>query len=112
MHAGILAAGDLSTAMPGAAWIGQVRDQLPPDLYSLLSELAVEPFRRRSEVNAEYAGQILAALLTRVAEARLRELHGELRRAEADGDTELRDKLADSIAQWERYRRQLRERAG
>ena len=95
----------------GAAWIGQVRDQLPPDLYSLLSELAVEPFRSRSEVNAEYAGQILAALLTRVAEARLRELTrvapGRSRRRHRAAD-----KLADSIAQWERYRRQLHERAG
>jgi DNA primase len=111
LHAGVVAAGSLVTASAGAAWIGQVREQLPPDLYSLVSELAVEPFRNRAEVNALYAGQILAGLLLRSAEARVRELFAELRRAQAEGDIELQAKVGESLAQWDRYRRQLHERA-
>ncbi len=111
VHAAILAAGWTGTSTPGAAWTEQVREQLPADSQTILSELAVEPFHNLGEVTADYAGLILAGLLERSAAARIRELHIELRQAESDGDVDRRDKLQNSIAQWERYRRQLRDRA-
>ena len=113
LHEAILAAGGPSQAPAGPSWMGLVRDQLPSGgIASLLTELATERFRNRGvAADAEYAGAILAAMQERAVAVRIRELEGELQRAQAAGDAEWRDQLLADLFALQQYRRLLAERA-
>ena len=89
-----------------------LREGTPASLRSLVTELAVEPLRHRSEEpEPRYAGAILARMAERVAAAQERELVSALRRAEAAGDRERAAALNADLSSVMAYRRALSDRA-
>lgn len=113
LHAAILAAGGPANAPDGPAWMGLVRDQLPAGgLASLVTELATERFRHRGiDADDVYAGAMLAAMAERAAAVQIRDLEAELKRAQAAGDVEWRDRLQTDLFAVQKYRRLLAARA-
>ncbi len=113
VHQAVIAAGGTGEAPSGPSWMTSVRDQLPPGgPASLVTELAVEPLRHPGiEVDALYAGAILAAMAERVAAVRMKDLRADLQRAEATGDSEWRDRLQTDLLALQKYRRALADRA-
>ncbi len=113
LHEAILAAGGTESGLKGAAWMSAVDVQLPRGmLSSLLTELAVEPLRHRGiEVDAQYAGSILAAMSQRTAAAAMKELRSAMQRAAAAGDSAAVGQIGLDLQATEAYWRALRERA-
>ena len=112
VHTAVTAAGG-PAAGSDASWVATVADQLPAGLLrSLVTELAVEPLRHRSEEpEPRYAGAILARMAERVAAARERDLASALRRAEAAGDRDRVAALNADLSRITAYRRALSDRA-
>jgi DNA primase len=112
LHTAVTAAGG-PAAGSGATWVASVSDNLPAGpLRSLVTELAVEPLRHRSEEpEPRYAGAILARMAERVAVAQERDLASALRRAEAAGDRERAASLNADLNRVMAYRRALSDRA-
>lgn len=114
VHAAITAAGGPAGAVhiSSAAWVESVCEQVPAGpLRSLVTELAVERVLHRDEVDAVYAGAVLASLAERVAATREQQLRSDLRRAEADGDQVRMRELAVELMEQSAYRRALATRA-
>jgi DNA primase len=113
VHLAVAAAGGPAAAPTGPAWVSAVADQLPAGaLRSLVTELAVEPPRHRSEEpDSRYAGAILARMAERVAATQERDLRSALQRAEAAGDTQRSAVLQADLMSVTAYRRALGERA-
>lgn len=88
VHDAVAAAGGPPVGAARSEWVDRVADELPAGpLRSLVTELAVETLRHRSdEPDGAYARQILARMAERVAAAQEGSLHSALQRAEADGD--------------------------
>ncbi len=112
VHAAVAAAGGPSS-QAGATWVAKVSGELPAGpLRSLVTELAVEPLRHRSEEpEPRYAGAILARMAERVAALQERALVSALRRAEAAGDKERASELNADLGRVTVYRRALSDRA-
>jgi DNA primase len=112
LHTAVVAAGGPASGS-GPVWVSTVAEQLPDGpLRSLVTELAVEPLRHRSEEpEPRYAGAILARMAERVAAGQERELVSALRRAEAAGDRERAAALNADLSTVMAYRRALSDRA-
>ena len=91
----------------------EVRGELPEGrLRSLVTELAVErPEWLTDQVDARYAGSIIARLAERQAIRRELQLKSALQRAEATGDGALARELNADLAEFTRYRLALTKRA-
>ena len=115
MHEAVLAAGGPAQAAESGAtaWVTTLTEHLPSaGLRSMVTELSVEPLRRRVTTDdAHYAGAILAALRERVAKLDEDALRSELKRAETSGDTQRATALAGDLMAMARYRRALSDRA-
>jgi DNA primase len=112
LHTAVTAAGGPASGS-GPVWVSTVAENLPDGpLRSLVTELAVEPLRHRSEEpEPRYAGAILARMAERVAAAQERELTSALRRAEAAGDRQRAAALNADLSSVMAYRRALSDRA-
>jgi len=113
VHEAILAAGGPAPAKRGPSWMGMVAEHTRPGVArSLVSELSVEPPRRRSgEPDAAYAGSVVAAMAERVAAAEEARLRSALQRAEASGDRDRTASLQADLFAMTSYRRALSDRA-
>jgi DNA primase len=114
LHQAVMAAGGPAgaEAVGATAWVTSITEHLPAGgLRSLVTELAIEQLRTKSDEMVNYAGSILAALAERVARVHEQTLRSDLQRAEASGDTELAGQLNSDLAAMARYRRALSERA-
>jgi len=113
VHEAILAAGGPAPARRGPSWMGMVAEHTRPGVArSLVSELSVEPPRRRSgEPDAAYAGSVVAAMAERVAAAEEARLRSALQRAEASGDRDRTASLQADLFAMTSYRRALSDRA-
>jgi len=113
VHQAILAAGGPATVKRGASWMGLVAEQTRSGVArSLVSELSVEPPRRRSgEPDAAYAGSVVAAMAERLAATEEAKLRSALQRAEAGGDRERAGSLQADLLAMTSYRRALSDRA-
>ena len=114
VHEAVMAAGGPAGAetVGATAWLTSISEHLPAGgLRSLVTELALEPLRTKSDEMVNYAGSILAALAERVARIHEQTLRSDLQRAEASGDTELAACLSADLAAMAQYRRALSERA-
>ncbi|MET3807612.1 DNA primase [Nakamurella sp. UYEF19] len=114
VHHAVVAAGGPAAAigMGETAWRSTVGEHLSAGvLRSLITELAVEPLRRKGDDDARYAGAILAALAERVAKLDEAAIRSDLQRAEASGDTERAAQLNADLMEMAAYRRALSERA-
>ncbi|MEO3751223.1 DNA primase [Streptomyces sp. B6B3] len=93
----------------GVAYLGRVREAAPDDtVRGLITELAVEPLRRRVP-DAFYAGVQLVQVRLAAVDRRLAELEGAARRLEARGD-ESAAGVRQEVWTLQRYRISLRER--
>ncbi len=113
MHDAVTAAGGpADAAVVGAnAWLSSIVERLPPGaLRSLVTELAVEPLRTKTDLTY-YAGSILAKLAERAAKIQEDGLRSDLQRAEASGDAHRAAALNADLAEIAKYRRALSERA-
>jgi DNA primase len=113
VHRAISALGGPSGDRSGPAWVDEVRGELPEGrLRSLVTELAVErPEWLSDEVDARYAGSILARLAERQAIRQEKRLISALQRAEATGDSVLARELNADLAEFMMYRLALTKRA-
>lgn len=113
VHDAIMAAGGPANATHGAAWSTTVAEHVPVGVVrSLVSELSVEPPRRRSgEPDSLYAGGVLAAMAERVAAAEVSRLRSRLQRAEAAGDRDKAASIQADLLAVTAYRRALSDRA-
>ena len=113
VHKAIGAAGGPTGDRTGPAWVDEVRGELPEGrLRSLVTELAVErPEWLTDEVDARYAGSIIARLAERQAIRRELQLKSALQRAEATGDGALARELNADLADFTMYRLALTKRA-
>lgn len=114
LHDAVVAAGGPGKAstLGATAWVSTISEHLPSGgLRSMVTELAVEPLRRKSDDDAHYAGAILAALALPVATSREHSLRSDLQRAEAAGDTDRAAQLTRDLMEMAKYRRALSERA-
>ncbi|MDQ6657203.1 MAG: DNA primase [Actinomycetota bacterium] len=113
VHQGIVAAGGPPTAARGPSWSSTVAEHVPAGVVrSLVSELSVEPPRRRSgEPDRLYAGGVLAAMAERVAAGEVSRLRSKLQRAEAAGDREMAASIQADLLAVMAYRRALSDRA-
>ena len=113
VHRAIQAAGGPNGERTGPPWVDDVRGELPEGrLRSLVTELAVErPEWLTDDVDARYAGSIIARLAERQAIRRERQLKSALQRAEAGGDSALARELIADLSEFTRYRMALTKRA-
>ena len=114
VHLAVQAAGGPAQAssVGATAWVTSIGEHLPAGvLRSLITELAIEPLRTKSDDETRYAGAILADLHLRVAKINEAALRSELQRAEASGDGERAGQLNADLAEMAKYRRALSERA-
>ncbi len=114
LHNAVMAAGGpgVASELGETAWVSSISEHLPVGgLRSMVTELALEPLRRKSDDDANYAGAILAALAERVAKFHEEGLRSDLQRAEAAGDTERAGRLSGDLMEMIRYRRALSARA-
>lgn len=113
VHRAIQAAGGPTGERTGPPWVDDVRAELPEGrLRSLVTELAVErPQWLSDEVDARYAGSIIARLAERQAIRQERSLKSALQRAEASGDSALARVLIADLSEYTRYRLALTKRA-
>ncbi|HEY5881387.1 MAG TPA: DNA primase [Nakamurella sp.] len=113
VHKAIGAAGGPTGERSGPAWVDEVRGELPEGrLRSLVTELAVErPEWLTDDVDARYAGSIIARLAERQAIRRELQLKSALQRAEATGDGALARELNADLADFTMYRLALTKRA-
>lgn len=114
VHVAVQAAGGPAeaTAIGATSWVTSIGEHLAVGvLRSLITELALEPLRTKSDDETRYAGAILADLQLRVARIEEAALRSELQRAEASGDSERAGHLNADLAEMAKYRRALSERA-
>jgi DNA primase len=113
VHRAVQAAGGPRGERTGPPWVDDVRGELPEGrLRSLVTELAVErPEWLTDEVDAHYAGGIIARLAERQAKRREMQLRSALQRAEASGDRDLARELNGDLLEFTRYRMALTQRA-
>ncbi|SDP47659.1 DNA primase [Nakamurella panacisegetis] len=114
LHLAVQAAGGpaAATTAGATAWVTSIGEHLAPGmLRSLITELAIEPLRTKSDDETRYAGAILADLQLRVAKINEAALRSELQRAEASGDSQRAGQLNADLAEMAKYRRALSERA-
>ncbi len=113
VHSAISATGGPDGERAGPPWVDQVRGELPEGrLRSLVSELAVErPEWPTDQVDARYAGSIIARLAERQAMRQERQLKSALQRAEATGDSALARELNADLFEFTKYRLALTRRA-
>lgn len=113
VHQAIQAAGGPSGERSGPPWVDDVRGELPEGrLRSLVTELAVErPEWLTDEVDAHYAGGIIARLAERQAKRQEQQLRSALQRAEAAGDRDQARALNADLLEFTRYRLALTQRA-
>ncbi len=113
VHEAITAAGGPPGEGSTAAWVDAVAERLPAGvLRSLVTELAVQPPPVSPlQVNARYAGAIVAGMALRVAIADERDLRSALQRAEAAGDRDRAGALQADLLAVANYRRALADRA-
>jgi DNA primase len=113
VHRAIRAAGGPSGERTGPPWVDDVRAELPDGrLRSLVTELAVErPEWMTDEVDAHYAGSIIARLAERHAKRQELQLKSALQRAEAAGDRDLARELNADLLEFTKYRLALTKRA-
>jgi DNA primase len=113
VHRAIQAVGGPSGDRTGPPWVDDVRRELPEGrLRSLVTELAVErPEWMTDDVDARYAGSIIARLAERQAIRQERQLKSALQRAEASGDSSLVHELIADLSEFTRYRVALTKRA-
>ena len=113
VHQAIQAAGGPSGDRTGPPWVDDVRGELPEGrLRSLVIELAVErPEWLTDEVDAHYAGGIIARLAERQAIRQELQMRSALQRAEAAGDRDQARALNADLLEFTRYRLALTQRA-
>ncbi len=114
LHNAVQAAGGPATAtvMGSTAWVTSISDHLPAGgVRSMVTELALEPLRTKTDDLTRYAGSILAALAEPAAKRQEDRLKSDLQRAEATGDVDRAGQLSADLAEMARYRRALSERA-
>ena len=114
VHDAIMAAGGPASAgQGGAAWVAQVREQLPvAALSSLASELANERMIKGVlGPDPIYAGSIMASLAERAVAVQIKDLGAELKRAESGGDAAWRAQVQADLFALQQYRRALVDRA-
>lgn len=113
VHQAIQAAGGPSGERTGPPWVDDVRGELPEGrLRSLVTELAVErPEWLTDDVDAHYAGGIIARLAERQAKRQELQLRSALQRAEASGDRDQARALNADLLEFTRYRLALTQRA-
>ncbi len=113
VHRAIGAAGGPGGDHTGPAWVDSVRGEVPDGpLRSLVSELAVErPEWPTDEVDARYAGSIIARLAERQAIRQELHLKSALQRAEAAGDSARARELNADLFEFTKYRLALTKRA-
>jgi DNA primase len=113
VHEAVLRAGGPEETGGGAAWVTAVAAQAPAGpVRSLVTELAVEPPRHRSdEPDGRYAGAIVARMAERAAAVEERRLQSALRRAEAEHDRDRAMSLQTDLVKMAAYRRALSDRA-
>ncbi|WP_395725558.1 DNA primase [Nakamurella sp.] len=113
VHQAIEAAGGPRGERTGPPWVDDVRGELPEGrLRSLVTELAVErPEWLTDDVDAHYAGGIIARLAERQAKRQELQLRSALQRAEASGDRDQARALNADLLEFTRYRLALTQRA-
>ena len=113
VHEAVLRAGGPEETGGGAAWVTAVAEQAPAGaVRSLVTELAVEPPKHRSdEPDSRYAGAIVARMAERAAAVEERRLQSALRRAEAEHDRDRAMSLQTDLVKMAAYRRALSNRA-
>ena len=113
VHRAISEMGGPAGDRAGPPWVDEVRGQLPEGrLRSLVSELAVErPEWPTDQVDARYAGSIIARLAERQAIRQELQLKSALQRAEAGGDSALARELNADLFEFTKYRLALTRRA-
>jgi DNA primase len=113
VHRAIEGVGGPDGDRTGPAWVDEVRGELPEGgLRSLVSELAVErPEWPTDQVDARYAGSIIARLAERQAMRQELQLKSALQRAEATGDSALARELNADLFEFTKYRLALTKRA-
>ncbi|MBM9469514.1 DNA primase [Nakamurella leprariae] len=113
LYRAVQACGGPDAAAETADWIQAVQGRLPEGgPRALVAELAVEPPRHvAEESDASYAGAIVARMGVRWAVQQEQQLRSRLQRAEAGGDTDLRDRIIRDLLEMSKYRRLLEERA-
>ncbi len=113
VHRAIGAAGGPDGDRHGPTWVDEVRGELPEGrLRSLVTELAVErPEWPTDQVDARYAGSIIARLAERQALRQELQLKSALQRAEATGDSALARELNADLFEFTKYRLALTKRA-
>ncbi len=111
VRAAIDAAGGVTDAGDGAAYLARVRDAAPDDgVRSLITELAVEPPRSRREPDAIYAGEQLAGVRLAAVNRRIEDVRSAVHRLGAQGPPEQFEAAQQELWTLQQYRESLRAR--
>ncbi|MFC7402933.1 DNA primase [Citricoccus sp. GCM10030269] len=109
VHSGIRAAG-MAGATP-SQWVEQVRQEVPAELGSLVSELAVTPLPARTEEDLiRYSRDIMNRLFELQITHQKADLMGRLQRLGPEGDPAQFESLNRQLLELEKRRRALRAR--
>jgi len=107
----IEAAGGTGQAMGGEMWVSRLRDVAADDTSrALVTELAVEPVRA-NDVDARYAGMMLARIQELAVTRRITQLKSRVQRMNPLDQTEDYNRLYGELIALEQHKRELREQA-
>jgi DNA primase len=117
LHRAVQAAGGVCAGRTGQSWLEAVQAGCPPELRSLVTELAVEPLelprRVRGETEeARYVASIIAGVRLVLVEAQVADLKAKLQRTNGIEDPDGYMQIFGDLVPLEQYGIKLRDKAG
>jgi len=107
----VVAAGGTGLGIGGEAWVSRLRELAADDTTrALVTELAVEPLRA-NDVDARYAGMMLARIQEMAVTRRITQLKSRVQRMNPLEQAENYNRLYGELIALEQHKRELREQA-